>query len=73
MRRFLARMSQELKKMLDDKVLSIVRVENYSPDVMGFVQEDQHSKELITVEVKPEKITIKNISKAKTLCKFFWC
>lgn len=60
--------SEELKDAIDevdDRVLDIIRVERFSPDIMGFIQKTQYSKELITVEVKLDKITIKNISRAK--------
>lgn len=66
--------SEELKEAIaevDDKALGIIRVEKFSPDIMGFVQKDQYSKELVTVEVKPDKITIKNISRAKLYADIF--
>ncbi|MDH5733668.1 MAG: hypothetical protein OEY88_07790 [Candidatus Bathyarchaeota archaeon] len=58
--------SEMLKEQLDDRALSIIRVEKFSPDIMGYVQKSSSSrKELITVEVKAKPITIKNISRAK--------
>ena len=63
--------SEDLKEALDDNALSIIRVEKFSPDIMGFIQKIEYSKELITVEVKPEKITIKNISRAKLYADIF--
>ncbi len=63
--------SEELKEVLDDKALSIIRVEKFSPDIMGFIQKDQYSKEKITVEVKPDKITIKDISRTKLYADIF--
>jgi len=58
--------SAMLKEQLDDKALSIIRVEKFSPDIMGFAQKTKTSpKELITVEVKAEPITLKSISRAK--------
>lgn len=58
--------SEMLKEHLDDRALSIIRVEKFSPDIMGFVQRTKSSsKELITVEVKAEPITLKGISRAK--------
>jgi len=58
--------SETLKEQLDDRALSILRVEKFSPDIMGFVQKGPtSSKELITVEVKAEPITLKSISRAK--------
>ena len=63
--------SEDLKEELDDDSLSIIRVEKFSPDIMGFIQKNQYSKELITVEVKPDKITIKNISRAKLYQEIF--
>jgi hypothetical protein len=65
------RFSNELKEVLDDKALSIVRVEKFSPDIMGFIQKNQYSKEIITVEVKAEEIKIKNISRAKLYADIF--
>lgn len=63
--------SEDLKEELDDDALNIIRVEKFSPDIMGFMQKSQYSKELITVEVKPDKITIKNISRAKLYQEIF--
>ena len=41
--------SEMLKEQLDDRALSIIRVEKFSPDIMGFVQKTSSSKkELIT-------------------------
>jgi len=59
--------SEKLKEQLDDKALNIIRVEKFSPDIMGFMRKGipSSSTELITVEVKADKITIKNISRAK--------
>lgn len=58
--------SEMLKEQLDDRALSIIRVEKFSPDIMGFMQKTSSSqKELITVEVKAKRITIKDISRAK--------
>lgn len=58
--------SEGLKEQLDDRALGIIRVEKFSPDIMGFIQETSSSKkELITVEVKARRITIKDISRAK--------
>lgn len=63
--------SEDLKEMLDDNALSIIRVEKFSPDIMGFIQKNEHSRELITVEVKADKITIKNIARAKLYADIF--
>lgn len=63
--------SEELKEVLDDNALSIIRVEKFSPDIMGFIQKSLHLKELITVEVKAEKIKIKHISTAKLYADIF--
>jgi len=65
------RFSEDLKEALDDKALSIIRVERFSPDIMGFLQKTEYSKELITVEVKTDKITIKNIARAKLYVDIF--
>jgi hypothetical protein len=60
------RFSEMLKEQLDDRALSIINVEKFSPDIMGFVRKNKSSpKELITVEVKAQPITLKNISRAK--------
>ena len=61
-----ARFSEELKEVLDDEALFILRVERFSPDITGFLQKkDSTSKELVTVEIKPDSIKIKHISRAK--------
>lgn len=60
------RFSEFLKEQLDDRALSIINVERFSPDIMGFVRKTKSSpKELITVEVKAQPLTLKNISRAK--------
>jgi hypothetical protein len=58
-------LSDKLKEVLGDDVLSILRVEKFSPDIMGFVQTTPYQTDLVTVEVKHDKITIQSISKAK--------
>lgn len=63
--------SEELKEVLEDSALNIIRVEKFSPDIMGFIEKSPHSKELITVEVKADKMTIKNISRAKLYADIF--
>lgn len=63
--------SEELKEVLDNDALSIIRVEKFSPDLMGFIQKTQYFKELITVEVKHDKITIQSISRAKLYADIF--
>ena len=63
--------SEGLKEVLDDNALSIIRVEKFSPDIMGFIQKSLYLKELITVEVKAEKIKIKHISTAKLYADIF--
>jgi hypothetical protein len=58
--------SDWLKEQLDDRSLSIINVERFSPDIMGYMRKNKSSpKELITVEVKAQPITLKNISRAK--------
>ena len=58
--------SEELKEALDDKALGILRVEKMSPDIVGFLQkEPAYSKDLVTVEIKPDRITISNIWRAR--------
>lgn len=63
--------SERLKEVLDDDALSIIRVEKFSPDIMGFIQKNPYIQELITVEVKAEKIKIKHISTAKLYADIF--
>lgn len=63
--------SEKLKEVLDNDALSIIRVEKFSPDIMGFIEKTQYLKELITVEVKDEKITIQSISRAKLYADIF--
>lgn len=60
------RFSEQLKEALDDRALSILRVEKFSPDITGFLQKkDSSSRDLITVEIKPDKIKINHIYRAK--------
>jgi hypothetical protein len=61
------KISDILKRILDDEALYIQKVEGFFPDIMGFVRKEPSSpKELITVEVKPIPIKIKHIERAKT-------
>lgn len=57
--------SEELKEALDDKALGILRVEKMSPDIVGFLQKEPYSKDLVTVEIKPDRITISHIWRAR--------
>jgi len=58
--------SEALKRILDDSALYILKVEKFSPDLTGYLmRKNSTSKEIITVEIKPDKIRIKDISKAK--------
>ena len=60
------RFSEDLKEALDDRALGILRVERFSPDLTGFVQRrDSTLRDLITVEIKPDKIKINHIYRAK--------
>jgi len=56
---------EELKEALDDKALGILRIEKMIPDIVGFLQKDQYNKDLVTVEIKPDRITINDIWKAR--------
>jgi len=59
--------SDILKRQFDTDALYIMRVEEFYPDIMGFVRKEPSSpKELITVEVKSIPIKIKHIERAKT-------
>jgi len=59
--------SDILKRQFDNDALYIMKVEEFYPDIMGFVRKEPSSpKELITVEVKSIPITIKHIERAKT-------
>jgi len=61
------KISDILKRELDDDALYIQKVEGFFPDIMGFVRKEPSSpKELITVEVKSIPIKIKHIERAKT-------
>ena len=61
------KISDILKRILDDDALYIQKVEGFYPDIMGFVRKEPSSpKELITVEVKSIPIKIKHIERAKT-------
>jgi len=62
---------EELKEVLDNEILHIIRVEKFSPDIMGFMEKTQYQKELVTVEVKHEQITIQSISRAKLYADIF--
>lgn len=67
------KISNELKRMLDDLSLYIINVERFSPDIMGYVIEEElsESKDIIVVEIKPSKIRIKDIFQAKIYGEIF--
>ena len=59
--------SDILKRQFDTDALYKMKVEEFYPDIMGFVRKEPSSpKELITVEVKSVPIKIKHIERAKT-------
>jgi len=64
------RFSDKLKKQFSKDTLYIIRVEGFFPDLTGFVK-TQYGSELITVEIKPENITIKDIFQAKEQAEMF--
>jgi len=60
------RFSEELKEALDDRSLSTLRVEKMIPDIVGYLQKEfAYGKDLVTVEIKPDRITISNIWRAR--------
>ena len=64
--------SDILKRQFDTDALYIMKVEEFYPDIMGFVRKEPSSpKELITVEVKAIPIKIKHIERAKTYQNIF--
>lgn len=64
--------SDELKEVFDKPLLAILRVEKFPPDITGFIQKkDSSRKELITVEIKPDRIKINHIYKAKMYADVF--
>jgi len=64
------RFSNELKKHFSKETLYIIRVEGFYPDITGFLV-SQYGAELITAEVKPERIKIKNVFQAKNQAEIF--
>lgn len=58
--------SEELKRTLDRSALHMLRVEKFSPDLTGFLKrKGSVSKEIIVVEIKPDKIKIKNVAQTR--------
>jgi len=62
--------SNELKKAFDDVALYMIKVEGFFPDITGFVK-TKYSTDIITVEVKPGKLMIKNIFQTKDYAQVF--
>ncbi len=58
------RFSNKLKKEFSKDTLYIIKVEGFYPDITGFVR-TKYSTDIITVEVKRRKITLRNLFQAK--------
>ena len=57
---------EKLKRVFEPKVLHILRVEKFCPDLTGFLRrKGSRTKEVITVEVKPRNLRIKDINQAR--------
>ena len=64
--------SDDLKEVFDKPLLAILRVEKFPPDITGFIQKkDSSRKELVTVEIKPDRIRINHIYRAKMYADVF--
>jgi len=60
------RFPEILKKEFEDDTLNIITREGIFPDILGYVQKKpKNQKEIITVEVKDERIKLKHIAQAK--------
>jgi len=59
------RISEEIKRLLDDESVFILENEKKKPDLMGYVctacQSALKNKQLIVVEVKSDTLRLKNI------------
>ena len=64
------RFSEGLKRQFSKDTLYINKVEGFFPDLTGFIK-TQYTTDLITVEVKAQSITIKNIFQAKEQAEIF--
>lgn len=64
------RFTNKVKRQFSKDTLYIIRVEGFFPDLTGFVK-TQYTTDLITVEIKPKKITIKDIFQAKEQAEIF--
>ena len=57
---------EKLKRIFEPEVLRILRVEKFCPDLTGFLRrKDSRTKEVITVEVKPRNLRIKDINQSR--------
>ena len=57
---------EKLKRIFEPEVLHILRVEKFCPDLTGFLRrKDSRTKEVITVEIKPRNLRIKDINQAR--------
>lgn len=57
--------SDKLEKNFDDVALYMMSVEDFRPDITGFVKTNSSSIDVITVEVKRDSPTIKDVFQAK--------
>lgn len=64
------RFTNKLKRHFSKDTLYIIRVEGFFPDLTGFVKMP-YATDLITVEVKGEKIAIKDIFQAREQAEIF--
>ncbi len=58
--------SEKLQRVFDYPLFAALYAEKLKPDIMGFVQKKDSSKpEIITVEVKPKALKIRDVLQAK--------
>jgi hypothetical protein len=58
------RFSNKVKRQFSKDTLYIIRVEGFFPDLTGFVK-THHATDLVTVEIKPKEIVIRDVFQAK--------
>jgi hypothetical protein len=64
--------SEKLERVFDYRLFADLYAEKLKPDIMGFVRKKKSSKpEIITVEVKPTALTIRDVLQAKMYSEIF--
>ena len=64
-------MSEKLQNLFDYHMFKKLSAEKLHPDIMGYVTKKKTGTEFITVEIKKDDLTLKNLMQAKLYETFF--